>query len=63
MTLFYSGNLELSEVEWSARESDNLKTADSDGVDVILLRGVRSPADVRALQIPVSTTLGRIGCS
>ena len=35
----------------------------SDGVDVILLRGIRSPADFRALRRLVTATLGRLGCA
>ena len=35
----------------------------SDEVNVILLRGIRSPTDFRALRRLVTATLGRLGCA
>ena len=34
-----------------------------DGVEVILLRGIRSPVEFRALRRLVVVTLGRLGCA
>ena len=53
----------MIQYEWSVRESDHLEIVDSDEVDVILLRGIRSYEDIRALRRLVTTTLGRLGCA
>ena len=46
----------MIQCEWFASDSDHLEIADSDGVDVILLREIRSSADFRVLQGLVTDT-------
>ena len=53
----------MIQYEWSARDSDHLETADSDRVNVTLLREIRSSTDCRALRGFVMATLGRLGCA
>ena len=53
----------IMQYEWSARDSYHLETIDSDRVDVILLREIRSLTSFRALRRWDTTTLGRLGCT
>lgn len=51
----------MIQYEWSVGESDHLEIVDSDEVDVILLRGIRTYVDIMALRRLVIATLGRLG--
>ena len=51
----------MIQYEWSVGESDHLEIVDSDEVDVILLRGICSHEDIRAMRRLVIATLGRLG--